>query len=164
MRYFAYGSNMSLPRLRQRIPEVVRIGRFILAEHSLRFHKISCRDGSAKCDAYSTGHPEDQVIGIVFEIDAAAKPVLDAYEGLHHGYEEKTVIVMGPEQQSVEAFMYYATHIDSSLKPYSWYLQHVLMGATDCEFPPDYIEKLHTIATMEDTDWQRDAAERAIYR
>jgi len=38
MKYFAYGSNMSLLRLRARVPSAERIGMFTLVEHALRFH------------------------------------------------------------------------------------------------------------------------------
>lgn len=36
MRYFAYGSNMSSPRLKARVPNAERVGVFTLPEHSLR--------------------------------------------------------------------------------------------------------------------------------
>ena len=40
VKYFAYGSNMSLVRLRERVPSAERLGVFILAEYQLRFHKF----------------------------------------------------------------------------------------------------------------------------
>ncbi len=62
MKYFAYGSNMSISRLRERVPSAVRLGIFFLEGHRLCFHKAS-EDGSAKCDAYQTNNPNDEVIG-----------------------------------------------------------------------------------------------------
>jgi hypothetical protein len=50
MQYFAYGSNMSLRRLRTRVPSAVKLGNATLFGHQLKFHKRS-QDGSAKCDA-----------------------------------------------------------------------------------------------------------------
>lgn len=58
MKYFAYGSNMSLLRLWQRVPSAVRIGVFTLQGHQLRFHKLG-KDGSGKCDAYQTNNTLD---------------------------------------------------------------------------------------------------------
>ena len=40
LNYFAYGSNMSLARLRARIPSAEKVGSFMLREHSLRFHPL----------------------------------------------------------------------------------------------------------------------------
>ncbi len=48
MKYFAYGSNMSLARLKGRVPSAKRLGMFCLRNHQLAFHKISKKDGSAK--------------------------------------------------------------------------------------------------------------------
>jgi gamma-glutamylcyclotransferase len=53
MYYFAYGSNMSLSRLRERVPSAEAVGCFSLNGHDLRFHKLS-KDGSGKCDAFFT--------------------------------------------------------------------------------------------------------------
>ena len=39
MHYFAYGSNMSVARLRMRTPSARKVGLFRLASHDLRFHK-----------------------------------------------------------------------------------------------------------------------------
>ena len=71
MKYFAYGSNMSLLRLRERVPSAERLGVFKLEQHVLRFHKIGI-DGSGKCDAFLTEDPNASVIGALFEIDKEA--------------------------------------------------------------------------------------------
>ena len=67
LRYFAYGSNLSTPRLRGRVPSACKLGVATLAAHRLVFHKLG-RDGSAKCDALYTGRQEDIVRGVVFEM------------------------------------------------------------------------------------------------
>ena len=54
--------------------------------HRLEFHKVG-RDGSAKCDAFETGNPDDSVIGVVFDIHTAEKNYLDQAEGLGVGYD-----------------------------------------------------------------------------
>lgn len=163
MRYFAYGSNMSLPRLKQRVPSAVRIGTFTLTEHSLRFHKVSRKDGSGKCDALFTQNPNDHVIGALFEISDKEKGALDKVEGLGYGYKEKRVQVTDTKGNSLEAITYYATNTDPSLQPYSWYLYHVIYGAKETGVPTDYLNKLEAVKSMEDPDRERDARERAIY-
>lgn len=155
---------MSLARLRQRVPSAQRIGPARLQAHVLKFHKISARDGSAKCDAAHSGNPDDILMGVVFEIDAAEKPRLDQAEGLGYGYEQKQVKVTGDDGASIEAFTYYATRIDPGLKPFDWYKQHVLIGARENALPPDYIAAIETIESIPDPDRQRHDAETAIYR
>ncbi|MBW4936198.1 gamma-glutamylcyclotransferase family protein [Marinobacter sp. F4206] len=164
MKYFAYGSNMSLPRLKERVPSAERVGRFVLVEHSLRFHKWSRKDGSAKCDALFTGNSDDYVIGALFEISAFEKGPLDRAEGLGFGYEEKRVRVTDVQGNCLQAFTYCATDTDPSLLPYSWYLHHVIRGAEETGVPADYLDAVSATESQEDPDRERDARERAIYR
>jgi len=127
---------------------------FTLVEHSLRFHKWSRKDQSAKCDALFTGNPEDVVIGALFEIPRDERGPLDRAEGLGFGYEEKRVTVTDALGNSVDAFTYCATSTDPSLLPHSWYLNHV---------PADYLDAIAATPSQEDPDRKRDARERAIY-
>ena len=126
--YFAYGSNMSTPRIASRLGFVRKIAVASLVEHRLQFHKRS-DDGSAKCDILLTDNAEDRVIGVVFNIALAEKRVLDRYEGLGFGYEEKMVRLRTTDGTTLEATTYYATRIDPGLKPYAWYREHVARGA-----------------------------------
>lgn len=162
VKYFAYGSNMSLPRLRERVPSAKRIGLFTLAGHSLRFHKVST-DGSGKCDALFTGNPDDSVIGALFEISGSEKDALDRVEGLGHGYESKTVSLSDSQGNIFEAFTYYATNTDPSLLPYSWYLYHVIYGAKETGVSVSYLAHIEATESIEDPDRERDVRERAIY-
>lgn len=164
MKYFAYGSNMSLPRLRERVPSARRAGVYTLVEHVLKFHKKSNTDGSGKCDACHTADPKDLVIGALFEISDSEKSSLDQVEGLGHGYQDKMVQVRDDQGGIIEAFTYYATNTNPSLKPYSWYLFHVVCGAREIGVPADYLRAIESIESIEDKDKNRDARERAIYR
>jgi gamma-glutamylcyclotransferase (GGCT)/AIG2-like uncharacterized protein YtfP len=161
MKYFAYGSNMSLSRLRRRVPSAERVGTFVLDRHTLRFHKIG-KDGTAKCDAYYTGGPE-KIYGVVFEIDPTEKKALDRVEGLGQGYEEKTVDLQNDCGESIQAKTYYATKLDPKLKPLSWYVSHVLIGAREADLPAHYLSSIESIQSIEDEDKRRDAQERAIH-
>jgi gamma-glutamylcyclotransferase len=160
--YFAYGSNMSISRLRQRAPSASRVGVCTLQYHDLRYHKKSA-DGSGKCDAYQTGKPNDFIIGSLFTIEPREKPLLDSAEGLGAGYEEKQVSLVIDSGKSVVAVMYYATAIDETLRPYSWYLQHVIIGANESKCLSSYVRRIKATETIKDEDWERDARERAIH-
>jgi hypothetical protein len=161
--YFAYGSNMSLPRLAARIGSVRKTGVARLPGHALRFHKAG-RDGSAKCDVHATGDPRDEVFGVLFEIEVADRAVLDRFEGRGRGYEVKTVQVLPDEGEARDAFTYYATHIDPDMQPYHWYKAHVLHGAVEHVLPDGYLAAIHAVEAVDDPNHVRHAAEMAIYR
>jgi gamma-glutamylcyclotransferase len=162
MLYFAYGSNMSTPRLGARLDFVEYVDLAELAGHRLAFHKAGW-DGSAKCDAFCTGAPEDTVIGVVFRIDVHEKPALDRIEGLGAGYDLKQVRVTARLGGKLDAFLYQATHIDRALRPYAWYKQHVLHGARENDLPADYIRRIEAVDSIDDPDVGRHAAESVIY-
>tara|TARA_R110001599_G_scaffold353881_1_gene602131 strand:- start:121324 stop:121818 length:495 start_codon:yes stop_codon:yes gene_type:complete len=163
MYYFAYGSNMSLARLSARAPSAVSLGCYVLWEHDLRFHKSS-EDGSGKCDAYFTSNSEDSIYGVLFTIGVGDKSALDRIEGLGYGYDEKKVIVIAGTGARVNAITYVATNIDESLSPYTWYANHVLVGAREAVLPGDYIQtKIEAVVTVEDYDRERDARQRAVH-
>ncbi|MBW8182509.1 gamma-glutamylcyclotransferase family protein [Shewanella nanhaiensis] len=162
MKYFAYGSNMSIARLKARTPSAKRIGTFILTGHELRFHKLG-RDGSGKCDAYQTDEPQSQIFGALFEIDENEKLNLDLAESLGVGYGEKVVKVVSATGEEHEAITYYALNISASLKPYSWYLNHVIIGAMESQLPTPYLKFIQTTESIEDEDLLRDKLERGVY-
>jgi len=161
MKYFAYGSNMFLARLRARTPSAISLGHHVLSEHQLRFHKRGM-DGSAKCDAFFTGQPQDGVHGVLFEIDDAEKPDLDRAEGLGYGYDAKVVEVRSPGQIHQRAYTYIASQIDEARLPFHWYKDHVLLGAQAAQLPAEYIEAIENIEAIEDPNEPRALAERVI--
>jgi gamma-glutamylcyclotransferase len=162
--YFAYGSNMCTGRLRARVPSARPVFITQLNCHTLKFHKRSRKDRSAKADAECTGRETDVVWGVIFEIDAAQKQRLDEAEGLGRGYEEKSISLKDCTGQTYEASMYFSssTYKDASLKPYSWYLRFVVEGAKQHGLPPEYVDLLERVESTEDQDRARDARERAI--
>ena len=164
MHYFSYGSNMSVKRLRDRVPSASKLSTAILRKHELKFHKIGKKDSSAKCDAKETGNPEHFVIGVVFDISESDKLKLDQKEGLGYGYEEKNVIIELNGGKTIEAFSYYATKIDPELKPFHWYKEHVVRGARENGLPEEYIQRIESIESVADPDDVRHEKELAIYR
>ena len=159
---FSYGSNMSLARLQDRVPSARFMAVATLQAHRLQFHKVS-KDGSGKGDAEETGNPEDRVIGVVYEISDSEKPTLDQKEGLGSGYDEKQVEVT-TAQGRLTALMYFATKVDSQLKPYRWYQEHVLVGVRENGLPPEYIVQIEAMEAVDDPDAARHERELAIYR
>lgn len=151
---------MSLARLRQRVPGARVIGCYFLDGHDLRFHKRG-QDGSAKCDALYTGS-DDRIYGVLFEIPQSEKPALDRAEGLGVGYDEKVVSLQNQQGEQREAITYFALQIDPSLKPYHWYVNHLLVGAREARLPAEYIDRIVRVVSVDDADPERDYRERAI--
>ena len=161
--YFAYGSNMSVARLENRVSSVQVITKAKLDNHQLRFHKRS-RDGSGKCDAIYVDNIEDSVYGVVFEMTISQKRLLDVCEELGNGYEQKEVSVIAGNRETLRVVHYYATEVDSSLKPYGWYKKHVLQGAHEHGLPSDYIARIESVNSMPDLNLKRHEKELRIYR
>lgn len=161
-KYFAYGSNMSLSRIKARVPSAHKVGMYALAQHQLCFHKHS-EDGSGKCDAFFTGNQEHVVYGALFDIDKPGKRFLDQVEGVGFGYEIKSVIVKDLSGHQQEAFIYYATRITSGLKPYHWYLNHVTVGARETGVPQDYLEIIQGVESVRDPFQERESREFALH-
>jgi len=162
MLYFSYGSNMSIRRLTERTPSAGFVAVARLPGHELKFHKIG-RDGSGKCDAAMTGDDDNMVIGVVFDFPASEKPILDRYEGLGAGYQEKSVIVVPQTGKALEAVTYYATRIDPLLHPFHWYKQHVVTGATENSLPEHYVARIAAVESIADPMAGRHAEELKIY-
>ena len=163
MNYFSYGSNMSIRRLRVRVPSASRLGVGVLRSHELKFHKVSSYDGSAKCDALATGNPDHLVYGVVNRIPEDEKPHLDQAEGLGFGYEQKNVLIEMANGAAVPAFCYCATAIDPGLKPFDWYKEHVLMGARENSLPEAYMLGIEAVESVPDGNQLRCERELSIY-
>lgn len=121
--YFAYGSNMSEPRLISRVPSATKINIAKIEKYKLSFNKKSI-DGSGKANAYYTGEANDSITGVIFSLDKEDKIKLDNEE---KGYTPCTISIDG----FGDVYLYVANdaNIDNSLKPYDWYLFHLKFGA-----------------------------------
>lgn len=117
-------------------------------------------DRSGKCDVVPV-NSDHAVFGVVYEIDAAEEIGLDRAEGLGHGYikKNKTVILNG---DTVSAATYFATCIDPTVKPYTWYKTMVVAGAREHGLPAYYIASLEKVEALEDPDRSRHDREMRI--
>lgn len=161
--YFAYGSNMSTPRLRERMPSAKPLGIATLPRHALRFHKRSV-DGSGKCNAFETTDDEDSIVGVLYSFDPAERTALDKAEGVGNGYEHSivTIINEGGRRRKVLTYIATPSYIDESLRPYEWYKDFVLAGATEHGLPTAYLEKyILSVEATEDPDNARSKKQRA---
>lgn len=165
---FAYGSNLCVERMIARAPSARVVAVASLAGHDLRWHKAGL-DGSGKCDAFFTGSDGDVVHGVVYEMTADDKRVLDAFEGLGEHYGEKTVTVATAEGTEMDAVVYVALPARIRLglpgpRPWSWYKAHVLAGARQHGLPDGYIARIEAVVAEEDPDRRRHERETELRR
>lgn len=147
---FAYGSNLNPDRMRERIPSTRFLGRARLARHELRFHLRGSLDGTAKADAWLTDDPGHEVYGVVWEIDRSELPELDRIEGGYVRRTHRLRLESGPRSgEWIEAQGYHgrAEGVDPELRPFDWYLGHVLKGARDHGLPASVVRKLERVPT-----------------
>lgn len=148
---FAYGSNMFTARIRERCPSARVIGVAELRGYELRWHKVSKKDGSGKCDIVAVDTPNASVFGVLYEIAVHDKTALDRAEGLGAGYEEiKIEVDCGGRQVTAKA--YRATNINPSLRPYTWYRALVIAGAKEHGLPARYIAGLESVPADHDSN------------
>jgi gamma-glutamylcyclotransferase (GGCT)/AIG2-like uncharacterized protein YtfP len=162
MKYFAYGSNMCMNRLRNRVPSCRFHVIASIKGYVLKFHKRS-NDGSGKCNIITSDNNHDEVIGVIFEIDETEKPQLDRAEGLGEGYHEECIELVTPSG-NIKAFTYIADPdaIDESLRPYTWYKDFVLYGAQQHRLPDHYIDHIRIIEAQIDPDTEREESNRRL--
>lgn len=161
--YFAYGSNMSHKRLQHinRAPSAKPMGRAYLVGYKLVFDKVSKADSSAKADCQK--QEGFTVWGGLYTVLNSERRSLDRAEGLGHGYKEDWVKVHMDDGNAVLALTYIATDKQPNLRPFTWYVRHVLIGASDFSLPDDYINNIQAVDVITDRDSARVEKELSIY-
>ena len=159
--YFAYGSNLLTRRLQRRVPSARGLASAWLEGHELCFHKAGM-DGSAKCNA-PAAPANDGVWGALFAIDPAHRIHLDRAEGVGRGYRRARISVSTAAGETVVAFTYLATAIDDELRPFDWYLAHVLAGMREWGFPDHYVRRYGETVTVTDHDRERSLRQWSLH-
>jgi gamma-glutamylcyclotransferase len=162
IKYFAFGSNLSSPRLLQRIPGAAVGSVAMLSQHRLSWRKND-RGQSGKCDIEHTGIHHHQVYGVIYHMTEDGQVALDGYEGAGIGYERREILVETLDGELIEVFTYFALDIDHRQRPYHWYKEHVLRGAIEHALPEHYIEHIRNTPSIDDHDDDRHHRELSIY-
>ena len=138
--YFAYGSNMSPSRLRDRVPQIEPLGRACLIDWRLCFDKPS-RDGSAKANIRRQA--KEVVWGVLWQIEEQDWAILDRFEP---GYERVDCPVapdLGQPTRAAVTYVYPGPICDTP--PFDWYLDHLLEGARAYDLPATWQRKLEAV-------------------
>ena len=156
MLYAAYGSNLHPLRLGERLPSARLVGTGFLPDWSLRFHKLS-KDRSGKCSIV----PGDEGVHFaIFDISDDDKLELDRIEGVGSGYAATSLCI--PAFGDSATYVAEASHVDEELRPYDWYREFVLAGATYHDFPDDYVAHIAALRATKDPEIERSAAMWAL--
>ena len=156
MLYLAYGSNMLIRRLVERVQSATLVSTCKVTGFTLAWDKIS-KDGSGKCTIVVSENVSSNVFGGIFEIDSSDLPILDRVEGCGSGYDRKQITVQDRNNNAQNVTTYVAANQfrRSSLKPYTWYHNIVMAGARQLGLPASYVEELSSIESIRDPDCER---------
>lgn len=132
--YFAYGSNMSSARLRERITSARPLGPVHVCDWRLAFNKPG-RDGTGKANlVFESGA---RSWGVAYEIAGSEWERLDGFET---DYQRAHFRLERSDGSNLEAQAYLFLQADApALAPSGEYLDHLLAGAREHGLPADYI-------------------------
>ncbi len=158
---FSFGSNMSSNRLLARLPNAKRVGTAILKGYELTFDMLFS-DGSGKCSIQKTDKADALLYGVVYEVNADEKLILDEIEG--PGYDCVDITVELLNGQTIETHCYIANTHDEDVLPYDWYVKHVHRGALEAGVPKAYSDAILNRPQKSDPNKERAAIEFAVHQ
>jgi gamma-glutamylcyclotransferase (GGCT)/AIG2-like uncharacterized protein YtfP len=148
MKYFAYGSNMSLNRMTKRGITFSQRRFAMLKCFRLEFNKVA--SDNPKAGYASIVHDANCAVeGALYEIQNADINKLDKFEGYPDHYQKIKVTVQEADGQEIEALTYIAhpDKVRDGLKPSKEYMQHLLAGKD--VLSESYYRRLEKWATLD---------------
>ena len=146
MLYFAYGSNMLRSRLEnqkkggEQIGQVIDRGTGVLLGYTIKFNKKSI-DGSGKTNI--TEGDGSRVLGVIYELTDVQ---INLLEKIEVGYKKLSVdIVLESNTIQSDTFLAKPETIQDGLLPTRDYLNFLILGAREHNFPKDYVEFLENV-------------------
>ena len=166
MKYFAYGAKMISAGLYSIVPQAQCLGVVKVMGYKLCFHNKSMLDASGKCNIIPVKDPANEVYGVLYEIPARDRYLLDKDQSLGYGNQEVTIKVYpafhDPDSllippAGVFAFTYIAhkDNIFEDLVPFTWYKELIVSGAKEHRLPADYIHRLEQCSSTPDPNVHR---------
>jgi gamma-glutamylcyclotransferase (GGCT)/AIG2-like uncharacterized protein YtfP len=141
--YFAYGSNLSPARMRERVAGAEALGAAQLAGFRLCLDKCG-RDGSGKANLREDA--EDVVWGVLYRFDASEWSRLDAFEP---GYERIAISVV--QRGAARSAHTYRSHtLTQDPVPFAWYKRLLVEGAHAHGLPAEWIRRLEALPEKTD--------------
>lgn len=140
--YFAYGSNLFSRRMLERVPSALARGPARLDGRRLVFDKAG-RDGTGKANL----RPETGgcVWGVLYALDPAHWPALDACESGYERVEVGVTLAARPEQ----AWTYVSELVTDEPVPSRSYKRFLVEGAREHGLPAHWVALLEALPTRE---------------
>lgn len=143
IKYFSYGSNMSLTQTRLRLGRVPARTLARLPGYALAFNKPMYEDPT---HAYANVVPAPgaSVLGVLYDCTEADLRKLDVVEGVADGHYERRQVTVEVEGTATEATVYVgcADRVGPVLPTTDAYLQTILEGARDNRFPDHEVARI----------------------
>jgi len=144
--YFAYGSNMNWPQMKQRCPSA----RFICVARLPDYQFAIARHSQLRKCGTANIFPEagSEVWGIVYELNDQDLNILDRFED---GYRREKIFVAarGDGQHPLEVLVYVAEKEDDAPLPNPEYKRLMVEGARHWQLPPDYYAMLENLTVTD---------------
>ena len=143
LNYFAFGSNMSAQRMRERLGWSPSHSGVILPDYEMIFNKHS-NDGGKANIMYSPGN---LVEGILYSVNEEDLLILDKYEGVAaKQYKRHEIEVRNNNKHFITAVTYKALNTGKISAPTKEYLSYILEGKE--LLSPGYYAKLKSTKTL----------------
>jgi len=139
--YFAYGSNLNIGQMMNRVGEWTFSKRAVLKGYKLKFNVHSTRWGGSTVNIVRTDNADDKVYGALYRILSEKLKVLNAYEG-----RTPTDILVEADEVSLPAKVYIFETPMGSGKPPEAYLNVMLTGLRQHGYAEAVIEEVKNIA------------------
>lgn len=134
---FAYGSNLSSPRLLDRMNDAERLSNALLRGYRLHFSLRSRKDGTGKAGIEKS--KDSDVFGCLWRISENKFDKLDQIEEM---YLRKKFEVTTGSGQKLLAWVYVPRVNTESISPAREYLNHVVSGLKESKAPRTLIYQL----------------------
>ena len=145
MWYFAYGSNMSRRQMGQRCPGHGRGQRAKLEGFRLAFDRYSKGRGGGHV-ADIVAETQAHVWGVLWEVEQRHIEALDGFEGVAKGAYQRIDVEVSTSEWATIAIAYQVCEPGKKGPPSSAYLDLLLEGAEEFDFPAEYQRFLAALA------------------
>ena len=139
--YFAYGSNLNMGQMMNRVREWTVSKRAVLKGYKLKFNAHSPRWGGLTANVARTDNPDDKVYGALYRILREKVDVLSTYEGT-----KPTDTPVEADGVNLQAKTYLFKRSRVSGNPPEAYLNVMLTGLRQHGYPEAVIKEVKKIA------------------
>ena len=144
IKYFAYGSNLDLAKMKVRCPSSELISKGSLSGYRLTFNRYARGWGGGGADVIQDQGSE--VWGLIFELSDIDLKRLDRYEGCYKDqtslYERWKAVIDTPDGQVCDVCIYTVVEKQKFVRPTPEYLQIIKDAAVRWDFPKVYQQTL----------------------